>query len=160
MNEIFFQLILAVILGGIIGSEREIAQGLAGLRTHVLVCLAATLFTILSLNGFPSNADPSRVASQIVSGIGFLGAGLIIFYGTKLRGITTAAGIWITAAIGMAVGLKFYLPAIFVTFLAIMVLFLFRPVEYFLDKYFWKKYKRFRREPKISESENKNYEEN
>jgi len=98
-----FQLMLAALLGGIIGLDRERRQHEAGLRTHILVCTGACLFTVLSWQAFPGG-DPSRVASQILPGIGFLGAGTILKYGRTIHGLTTATSIWITAAIGMAVG--------------------------------------------------------
>ncbi|HVU12534.1 MAG TPA: MgtC/SapB family protein [Phototrophicaceae bacterium] len=98
-----FQLILAIVLGGLIGLDRERHQHNAGLRTHMLVCVGACLFTVLSKQAFPGG-DPSRVASQILPGIGFLGAGTILKYGRNIRGLTTATSIWVTAAVGMAVG--------------------------------------------------------
>jgi putative Mg2+ transporter-C (MgtC) family protein len=98
-----FQLMLAALLGGLIGLDRERRQHDAGLRTHILVCTGACLFTVLSVMAF-SSGDPSRVASQILPGIGFLGAGTILKYGRNIHGLTTATSIWITAAVGMAVG--------------------------------------------------------
>ncbi len=99
------RLLIALVLGGVIGYEREVHGRPAGLRTHILVCLGAALFTIISdsYTGLPS-ADPTRIAAQIVSGIGFLGAGTIIRQGSIIRGLTTAASLWTVAAIGMAVG--------------------------------------------------------
>jgi putative Mg2+ transporter-C (MgtC) family protein len=106
------RMLLAAVLGAAIGFEREIHDHPAGMRTHLLVSLGSAIFTILSIFGFdfpsgPNGAvatDTSRVAAQIVSGIGFLGAGAILKYGTSIRGLTTAASLWTTAAIGMAVG--------------------------------------------------------
>lgn len=106
------RLILAAILGAVIGLERELHAHPAGTRTHLLVSLGAAMFTVVSIYGFidvlgPGEAgpvDPTRVAAQIVSGIGFLGAGAIIKYGTSIRGLTTAGSLWATAAIGMAAG--------------------------------------------------------
>jgi len=98
------RLLLAGVLGGLIGYEREAHGRPAGLRTHILVCLGAAMFTIVSSAYSGQNADPGRVASQIVTGIGFLGAGTIIRQGSIVRGLTTAASLWTTAAIGMAVG--------------------------------------------------------
>ncbi|MEN6370621.1 MAG: MgtC/SapB family protein [Armatimonadota bacterium] len=98
------RLLLAVVLGGLIGLEREAHGRPAGLRTHILVSLGAALFTIISQSYTGARSDPSRIASQIVSGIGFLGAGTIIRQGSIIRGLTTAASLWTTAAIGMAVG--------------------------------------------------------
>lgn len=99
-------------LGGVIGLERELHQHPAGMRTHLLVSLGSAIFTVLSIAGFEAAAgpngvlptDPSRVAAQIVSGIGFLGAGAILKYGTTIKGLTTAASLWATAAVGMAAG--------------------------------------------------------
>jgi len=136
--EIFGQLFLAVVLGALIGTEREMRGRLAGVKTHALVCLGSCLFTILSIIGFQdfgSAVDPSRIASQIVVGIGFLGAGLIIFHQSKIQGLTTAAGIWATAAIGMTVGLQFYPIAFFATFLVLVIYTLFYYFEIFLDHF-------------------------
>ncbi len=98
------RLLLAAALGGLIGLEREAHGRPAGLRTHILVSLGAGLFTIISQSYGGPQSDPSRIASQIVSGIGFLGAGTIIRQGSIIRGLTTAASLWTTAAIGMAAG--------------------------------------------------------
>jgi putative Mg2+ transporter-C (MgtC) family protein len=98
-----FQLILAVFLGLVIGMDREARQQPAGLRTHMLVSLGACLFTQLSVYAFPGG-DPTRMAAQIVVGIGFLGAGTIVVQGNKPHHLTTAASIWATAAVGTAVG--------------------------------------------------------
>lgn len=110
--DISFRLLLAAILGAVIGFEREIHDHPAGMRTHLLVSLGSGIFTVLSIVAFsgpvaPNGSiptDSSRVASQIVSGIGFLGAGAILKYGTSVRGLTTAASLWATAAVGMACG--------------------------------------------------------
>lgn len=108
------RLVLALILGGIVGIEREYRSKDAGFRTHFLVALGAALFTIISQYGFGDAVrDTSRVAAQVVSGIGFLGAGLIVFQRNVVRGLTTAAGLWVTAAIGMACGAgMFYVAAV------------------------------------------------
>lgn len=137
---IFGQLFLAVVLGSLIGTERELKGRLAGTKTHALVCLGACLFTVLSTVGFRefslgTGFDPSRIASQIVIGIGFLGAGLIIFQQSKIQGLTTAAGIWTTAAIGMAMGLKLYFVAFFATFLVLLIFTLLYYFEIFLDRF-------------------------
>lgn len=97
------QLALAGLLGSVVGLERERRQHEAGLRTHMMVALGSCLFTILSIWAFP-DGDPGRVASQILPGMGFLGAGSIIKYGKDIQGLTTAASMWFTAAMGMAVG--------------------------------------------------------
>ncbi|MDP3947431.1 MAG: MgtC/SapB family protein [bacterium] len=128
-TELVAQLSLAVFLGAAIGLERELARKTAGLRTYALVSLGSAIFTILSgqimeVNNFGgvTNFDPARIAAQIIPGIGFIGAGMIIFSQSKLQGITTAAGIWVTASIGMAVGFHFYAMAVLAT---VLVLFIF-----------------------------------
>src|SRR5512137_2356971 len=99
------RLLLAAVLGGIIGYQRERAGKPAGLRTHMLICIGATLFTLVSIYGFGSGSDPARVAANIVTGIGFIGAGAIIFRSSDgyVLGLTTASTIWVAAGIGMAV---------------------------------------------------------
>lgn len=135
-GEIIFQLFLALILGGLIGLEREFVKRGAGLRTFILVCLGATLFTLVafhsskSLIGKPGvDFDPSRIIGKIVLGIGFLGAGLIILRGARIEGLTTAAALWVTAAIGASLGARFYFLAIFVAFLTALILAGFRLIE-------------------------------
>jgi len=106
------RLLIAAILGAAIGLEREIHEHPAGMRTHLLVALGSAIFTVLSIYGFEGvgqgnvspTVDPTRIAAQVVSGIGFLGAGAILKYGTSIRGLTTAASLWTAAAIGMAAG--------------------------------------------------------
>ncbi|HEX2754009.1 MAG TPA: MgtC/SapB family protein [Candidatus Limnocylindrales bacterium] len=106
------RMLVAAVLGAAIGFEREIHEHPAGMRTHLLVSLGSAIFTILSIygfegvggNGVAATVDPTRIAAQIVSGIGFLGAGAILKYGTSIRGLTTAASLWTAAAIGMAAG--------------------------------------------------------
>jgi len=127
--QIFLQLLLATILGGLVGLEREYKRKEAGLRTYSLVSLGAALFTIISFQifnfyiGKPGvSFDPSRIVGQIVLGIGFLGAGLIIFRGFRIEGLTTAAGLWVVAAIGVTVGIGLYFLAILVAFLALLIL--------------------------------------
>jgi len=129
-----FQIFLAAVLGMVIGFEREKMGKPAGLRTYTLVSMGSALFTILSVGGFSqfignTSYDPSRIAGQIVVGIGFLGAGIIFFTKTEVRGLTTAAGVWVSAAIGMAVGLRFYILAVFTTVLTVLVLWLVRLLE-------------------------------
>jgi putative Mg2+ transporter-C (MgtC) family protein len=107
--DISARLVLAAVLGALVGLEREIHAHPAGMRTHLLVSVGSALFTVLSIYGFTSgsggeNVDPTRIAAQIVTGIGFLGAGAIIQYGTSIRGLTTAGSLWAMAAIGMAAG--------------------------------------------------------
>jgi len=123
---IFLQLIVAALLGGVIGIERSVAHKTAGMRTYALVSMSASLFIIISnvvttqYIGI-TNFDPLRVASQVVVGIGFIGAGLISFKRSKLRGLTTAAGLWMAAGIGMAVGYELYAIAVFVSALTIFI---------------------------------------
>ena len=116
-----------MILGSLIGLERELARKKAGMRTFALVALGSCLFSIISKLAFKEfwgvpGFDPSRIASQIVVGIGFIGAGSIIFYQSNVRGLTTAAGLWVSAAIGMAIGFKLYAIGIFAAMLTILVL--------------------------------------
>lgn len=137
--EMFGQLALALLLGTAIGIERELAKKKAGMRTFGLVSLGSCLFSLISSDALSHiggasavgalNFDPTRIAAQIVVGIGFLGAGIIIFDSSKLRGVTTAAGLWVAAAIGMAVGYKFYAVAIFTTILVLAVLVILWTVE-------------------------------
>ncbi|MBK5133454.1 MgtC/SapB family protein [Candidatus Bathyarchaeota archaeon] len=117
--EIFLGLILASVLGAIVGIEREITFKPAGLRTHMLVSLGSCLFTVISV-GF--DFDPARIASGIVAGIGFIGAGAIWAEKDKIRGITTASSLWVTAAIGLAVGVGDYPLALIVTGLVFLIL--------------------------------------
>lgn len=118
------QILLSGFLGGFIGMEREHVGKAAGIRTYSLVAMGATLFTTLSVHGFSEgNIDPSRIAGQVVLGVGFLGAGLIMHKGPHVRGLTTAAAMWAVAAIGIAVGLGFYLLAAFTTLTIFFVLY-------------------------------------
>lgn len=119
--DITLRLAVAMLLGGVIGFEREYRAKDAGFRTHFLVALGSALFCIVSQFGFGFELkDSSRVAAQVVSGIGFLGAGTIIFQKNVVRGLTTAAGLWVTAAIGLACGTGMYLPAIVTTFMVLI----------------------------------------
>ncbi len=130
-GEVFLRLALAAVLGATIGFERELREREAGLRTHLLVCLGSALFTIISAYGFHDfltsgdavvRADPTRIAAQIVTGIGFLGAGAIIRQGISVRGLTTAATLWVAAAIGMASGAGYYPGAVIGTVLTLIAL--------------------------------------
>ena len=115
------RLIVAMILGGIVGLEREYHAKDAGFRTHFLVAIGSALFTLISMYGFADGVkDTSRVAAQVVSGIGFLGAGIIVFQRNVIRGLTTAAGLWVTAAIGMACGVGQCYMAVLVTLLILI----------------------------------------
>lgn len=130
-SEYIISIFIAAMLGGLIGLEREYRAKEAGLRTHFLVALGSALFMVLSQYGFDSiisdgtpnvSLDPSRIASQVVSGIGFIGAGIIIFQKNVIRGLTTAAGLWVTAAIGMTCGAGLYLLATATTVLVLLCL--------------------------------------
>lgn len=119
--ELTFRLSLALILGGAIGIEREYRAKEAGFRTHFLVALGSALFCVVSQFGFGIDLkDSSRVAAQVVSGIGFLGAGTIIFQKNVVRGLTTAAGLWVTAAIGLACGTGMYVAATIATLMVLL----------------------------------------
>lgn len=118
--EQILRLILAVILGLAIGLEREKAHKPAGLRTHMLVCLGSCIFTLASLE---FGLDPARIASGIVAGIGFLGAGAIIAERERVVGLTTAASLWVTAAIGLTIGIGNYILAIVSAILTLLILF-------------------------------------
>lgn len=124
--ELIFQLVFASVVGLILGIEREYVGKPAGMRTYSLVTLGATIFTIISKFGFSGvsggDFDPSRVAAQIVTGIGFLGAGVIIFRGVKVEGLTTAAGLWVSAAIGMAIGAAMYEVAVVAAIIAFIIM--------------------------------------
>ena len=122
------RLLVALALGAIVGLERERQERAAGLRTVTMVSLGSCLFTIVGAYGFP-NTDPSRVAAQIVTGIGFLGAGTIFLRKDLVRGLTTAATIWAVAAIGMAAGTARYFEAAFTTLLILAVLMVLKPIE-------------------------------
>lgn len=132
--EIYGQLFLAVVLGALVGLERRLSKKQAGMRTFALVSLGSAFFTLISISIAEQISDPiffdiSRIPSQIVLGVGFLGAGLIIFHKSHLMGLTTAAGLWVSAAIGMAVGFKLYSLAVFSTFLVFLVFIVFWFVE-------------------------------
>ena len=128
--EMVLRLITAAALGAIIGYQRERAAKPAGVRTHVLICAGAALFTIASLYGFGAVADPARVAAGIVAGVGFLGAGAIIRRDEGLvAGLTTAATIWAVAAIGLAVGAGLYLVSAVTTVIILIVLYLPHPIR-------------------------------
>lgn len=118
--EVFFRLALSSFLGGVIGYERQARHKSAGLRTNILVCLGSSLIMMLSLE--VPDADKSRIAAQVVSGIGFLGAGAIMKEGFSVTGITTAACLWVVAGVGLAVGVGFYQGALITTVLVFIVL--------------------------------------
>jgi putative Mg2+ transporter-C (MgtC) family protein len=128
--DLAFRMLVAAVLGAAIGLEREIHEHPAGMRTHLLVSLGSAIFTVLSIygfqgvggNGVAATVDPTRIAAQVVSGIGFLGAGAILKYGTSIRGLTTAASLWTAAAIGMAAGAGEWVIASVGTFLVVFSL--------------------------------------
>lgn len=133
---ITLRLVLALLLGGVIGFERERSSRAAGLRTHILVCLGSTLVMLLSMYGFAEFArldnvrlDPARLAAQVISGIGFLGAGTILYTGKSITGLTTAASLWVVAAMGLAIGAGFYYAAGLACFFALISLFVLNLVE-------------------------------
>jgi putative Mg2+ transporter-C (MgtC) family protein len=128
-TEVVLRLVVAAVLAGAIGIERELREREAGLRTHLLVGVGSALFTLVSAYAFTDfrygletgiTLDPTRIAAQIVTGIGFLGAGAIIRQGITIRGLTTAAGLWVVAAIGMAAGAGYYVAALVTTALVLV----------------------------------------
>ncbi|ABE48446.1 MULTISPECIES: MgtC/SapB family protein [Methylobacillus] len=160
---ITIHLVSAIVAGGIIGLERSFHGRPAGFRTHTLVCLASSLLMLLTLYqwqllpGVPRdtiNADPSRMAQGIMTGIGFLGAGVIFKEGFTVRGLTTAASIWITAAIGIMFGIGFYFPAVLATLMTLGTLSLFRWIEVRLPSHYYAHYQvSFDRQSPMPESE-------
>lgn len=133
---ITIRLLAAMLLGGLVGMERERSHHAAGLRTHILVCLGSTLIMLLSIYGFSAfvdepnaRVDPSRIASSVITGIGFLGAGTILFTGKSITGLTTAASLWVVAAIGLAIGAGFYFAGIASTLLVLLNLWVFNKIE-------------------------------
>lgn len=134
--DILFRLTLALVLGGLIGFEREQSNHAAGFRTNILVCLGACLLMLLSIYGFADfveepnvRVDPARLAAAVITGVGFLGAGTILFTGKSITGLTTAASLWVVAAIGLAVGAGFYFASTSVTVMALLTLWLFNKLE-------------------------------
>ena len=139
--ELAIRILSAIALGFILGFEREITNKYAGLRTHILVCLGACIFTVISIYGFPMFAghipdyhpngirDTARVAAQVVTGIGFIGAGTVLRNGPTVFGLTTAATLWMAASIGMACGSGMYGVATLATFASVLVLTLIRVFE-------------------------------
>lgn len=134
--ELTIRMLLAMVLGGIIGFEREHRDRAAGLRTHILVCIGSALIMLLSMYGFTDfvnessvRMDPARLAAQVITGIGFLGAGVILFNGFSITGLTTAASLWVVAAIGLAIGAGFYYAAILSTLIVLFSLSILNKVE-------------------------------
>src|SRR5580704_17767531 len=140
-GQLIIRLLVAAMLGSAIGIDRERLVWAAGLRTHMLVCVGACLFMIVSAFGFADILgtpnvvlDPSRVAAQVVSGIGFLGAGSILLRGDVVRGLTTAASLWTVAAIGLAVGGGLYTESIAATIIILVILAGIKPLEEWFQK--------------------------
>lgn len=139
MFDVILRIILSCALGGLIGMERESVNRPAGLRTHILVCMGSTLVMLTGIFMFNqyssfSDLDPTRLGAQVVSGIGFLGAGTILREGLTVKGLTTAASIWGVACIGLAVGSGFYLGSIVATVLVFIILFFFSKFEKYVSK--------------------------
>ena len=133
--EFIIKVLFSMLFGAIIGVEREVTNKFAGLRTHILVSLGACIFTILSIYGFPVdttryNADPARIAAQIVTGIGFIGGGTVLRMGNNIYGITTAATLWLAASVGMACGAGFYLLGGMCSIFALFTLVVIRFMEF------------------------------
>ncbi|HIE30679.1 TPA: MgtC/SapB family protein [Candidatus Poribacteria bacterium] len=147
--EFLLRLLLAIALGGLIGLEREFHGRAAGLRTHILVCLGSTIIMIASMRLYEQYADlmndstvridPGRIAAGIVTGIGFLGAGVILQSGNIVRGLTTAASVWFVAGVGIAIGIGLYILASEVTALALFVLFALKPIERYIHPDYYQK---------------------
>jgi len=122
------RLLISALLGGLIGMEREVSNRPAGLRTHILVSVGSTLIMLVSVDGFRAlgngtiSGDPARLAAQVISGIGFLGAGTIMRTGNSIKGLTTAASLWVCAGIGLAIGVGYYLGAIVTVGIVLIVL--------------------------------------
>ena len=118
---LLLDLLLSVLLGFVIGYERKLRSKKAGIRTHTIVCFGAALMMVISKHAFDGSADSARVAAQIVSGVGFLGAGMIVYRQHEVHGLTTAAGVWATAGIGMACGAEQYILAAGATLILVFV---------------------------------------
>jgi putative Mg2+ transporter-C (MgtC) family protein len=130
---VLVRILVAAALGGTVGIERELRDQPAGFRTHMMVSLGACLFTLIGVFAFGrgenSGTDFTRIASQVVVGIGFLGGGTILRHGSTVRGLTTAASLWVTAAVGVAVGMGFYFAATTVAVLTVVALAGLKPIE-------------------------------
>nr|WP_248931119.1 MgtC/SapB family protein [Paenibacillus hamazuiensis] len=138
-GELLLRMVLAVVLGGVVGMEREWHNHAAGFRTHILVCLGSATIMLLSIYGFSEfvnetnvRVDPARLAAQVISGIGFLGAGAILRNGSVISGLTTAASVWVVAAIGLCVGAGFLYAAFFATMLVLISLLVLNKWEKYL----------------------------
>lgn len=130
--EMLTRLVAAFLLGAVLGLERERERRPAGLRTHLLVCVASCLFGMLSLVAAGTEHDSGRIAAQVVTGIGFLGAGAIMRHGSTVRGLTTAATLWMAAAIGLTLGLGWYPAALVATVLALLALTVIKVLETYI----------------------------
>jgi len=133
-KQIIIRLTLSVLLSGLIGLERQLHRRTAGLRTHILVCLGSCLIMLTSIYVFDiynkiASMDPARIAAGVITGIGFLGAGAIMREQTEIKGLTTAASLWVVAGIGLAIGVGFYSAGIFTAILALITLFFLRRLE-------------------------------
>ncbi len=133
-EEVVLRLLLSVLFSGLVGLEREVHSKAAGFRTHILVCLGSTLIMLTAIHLLDTyrgvtQIDPGRVAAQVVSGIGFLGAGTIIQIRDSVRGLTTAASLWVAAGIGLAVGSGFYVGATASTAIVLVVLYILSRLE-------------------------------
>lgn len=173
-NEAILRLFVALLLGSIVGFEREYSQQSAGLRTHILVCLGSAIFTLVSISNMnhginfsdlPEGVDyrivrdPARIAAQVVAGIGFIGGGAVLRHGASVRGLTTAASLWTIASIGMMAATGYYRLAIIATLFTFLVLFTIGALERSMFKKYLKKYSRLRvqlmaKEQKLPEVEN------
>ena len=147
-TELIRRLLLAALLGGVLGFEREIRQKSAGLRTNMLIAIGSALFTLMSYElAEASGGDPSRVAAQIVTGIGFLGAGAIMRTRSGVQGLTTAATVWVNAAVGVAAGGGEYHLAFIATAVTLIVLLVLAPIEAAVDRRFGRPGKSLDRDP-------------
>jgi len=139
---IMFRLILAALLSGVIGFEREFHGRAAGFRTHILLCIGSTLVMLTSIHvsevfSAKLSADPARIAAGVITGIGFLGAGTIIHSRSAVRGLTTAASLWVVAGLGLAVGSGLYFASIMTTVLTLVALFIFSRIEHAMIRKDW-----------------------
>ncbi|MBN2097711.1 MAG: MgtC/SapB family protein [Candidatus Omnitrophica bacterium] len=142
--QVAWRLVLAFVLGGLVGWERELHGRVAGLRTHILVCLGSALIMLTSMYMFyiyqgVASMDPARIAAGVITGIGFLGAGTILRFRASVRGLTTAASLWAVAGIGLAAGCGFYIGAYVTTLLVLLVLFALTRLEKAMIRKNWYK---------------------
>lgn len=128
-GELILRLILSALAGGSIGIEREVSNRPAGLRTHILVSVGSTLIMLVSIYGFNGQGDPARLAAQVVSGVGFLGAGTIMRTGNSIKGLTTAASLWVCSGIGLAIGAGYYLGTVLTAAIVLLSLVSLQTVE-------------------------------